>query len=101
MKSSIELKELRNDIISKLEVIKETATAEERDLTTDENNDMDTLLKNADEYSVKIERAEKVETEIRKNVKVSGTPVQKINTDKELRGWSLLKQLTKLEMEDN
>ena len=41
MKSSIELKELRNDIISKLEVIKETATAEERDLTSDENNDMD------------------------------------------------------------
>ena len=89
MKSSIELKELRNDIISKLEVIKETATAEERDLTSDENNDMDTLLKNADEYSVKIERAEKVETEIRNNVKLAGSPVQTINTEKETRGWSL------------
>jgi len=96
MKSSIELKELRNDIISKLEVIKETATAEERDLTTDENNDMDTLLKNADEYSVKIERAEKVETEIRNNVKLAGTPVQKINTDKELRGWSLFKAINEV-----
>ena len=44
MKSSIELKELRNDIISELEVIKLTATAEERDLTSDENNDLHTLL---------------------------------------------------------
>ena len=73
MKSSIELKELRNDIISELEVIKLTATAEERDLTTEENNDMDSLLKKADDLSVKIERAEKVETEIRNNAKFSGT----------------------------
>ena len=96
MKSSIELKELRNDIISKLEVIKETATAEERDLTSDENNDMDTLLKNADEYSVKIERAEKVETEIRNNVKLAGSPVQTINTDKVTRGWSLFKAINEV-----
>tara|TARA_R110000868_G_scaffold100442_1_gene276215 strand:+ start:488 stop:1735 length:1248 start_codon:yes stop_codon:yes gene_type:complete len=96
MKSSIELKELRNDIISKLEVIKETATAEERDLTSDENNDMDTLLKNADEYSVKIERAEKVETEIRNNVKLAGSPVQTINTDKATRGWSLFKAINEV-----
>jgi len=91
MKSSIELKELRNDIISELEVIKETATAEERDLTNDENNNMDTLLKKADDMAAKIERAEKVETEIRNNVKFAGTPVQKVNTDKEARGWSLFK----------
>jgi len=96
MKSSIELKELRNDIISKLEVIKETATAEERDLTSDENNDMDTLLKNADEYSVKIERAEKVEAEIRNNVKLAGSPVQKINTEKATRGWSLFKAINEV-----
>ena len=96
MKSSIELKELRNDIISKLEVIKETATAEERDLTSDENNDMDTLLKNADEYSAKIERAEKVETEIRNNVKLAGSPVQTINTDKVTRGWSLFKAINEV-----
>jgi len=108
MKSSIELKELRNDIISELEVIKLTATAEERDLTTEENNDMDSLLKKADDLSVKIERAEKVETEIRNNAKFSGTPVQKVNTDKATRGWSLFKavseirnggQLTGLELE--
>ena len=108
MKSSIELKEMRNDIIDSLEVIKETATAEERDLTSEENNEMDSLLKNADELSVKIERAEKVETEIRNNVKLAGTPVQKVNTTKEARGWSLFKavrevsnggQLTGLEAE--
>ena len=91
MKSSIELKELRNDIISELEVIKETATAEERDLTSDENDSMDSLLKKADDISVKIERAEKVETEIRNNVKLAGTPVQKVNNDKATRGWSLFK----------
>jgi len=108
MKSSIELKEMRNDIIDSLEVIKETATAEERDLTSEENNEMDSLLKNADELSAKIERAEKVETEIRNNVKLAGTPVQKVNTAKESRGWSLFKavrevsnggQLTGLEAE--
>ena len=68
MKSSIELKEMRNDIIDSLEVIKETATAEERDLTSEENDNMDSLLKNADELAAKIERAEKVETEIRNNI---------------------------------
>ena len=96
MKSSIELKELRNDIISKLEVIKETATAEERDLTNDENNEMDTLLLDADKLSVKIERTEKVETEIRNNVKLAGTPVQKVSTDKATRGWSLFKAINEV-----
>ena len=96
MKSSIELKEMRNDIIDSLEVIKETATAEERDLTSEENDSMDSLLKNADELSAKIERAEKVETEIRNNVKLAGTPVQKVNTDKATRGWSLFKAINEV-----
>jgi len=96
MKSSIELKEMRNDIIDSLEVIKETATAEERDLTSEENNEMDSLLKNADELSAKIERAEKVETEIRNNVKLAGTPVPKVNTAKETRGWSLFKAINEV-----
>tara|TARA_Y100001938_G_scaffold150135_1_gene239763 strand:- start:412 stop:1656 length:1245 start_codon:yes stop_codon:yes gene_type:complete len=108
MKSSIELKEERNDIISKLELIKETASAEERDLTQEENDNVDKLLKNTDDLSVKIERAEKLETEIRNNVKVEGTPVPKVNTTNETRGWSLFKaineirnggQLTGLELE--
>ena len=96
MKSSIELKEMRNDIISKLEVIKETATAEERDLTSEENDSMDSLLKDADKLSVKIERAEKVETEIRNNVKFAGTPVQKVSVEKEKREWSLFKAVREL-----
>lgn len=96
MKSSIELKEMRNDIISKLEVIKETATAEERDLTSEENDNMDSLLKDADNLSVKIERAEKVETEIRNCVKFAGTPVQKVNVAKEKREWSLFKAVREL-----
>jgi len=108
MKSSIELKELRSDFVSKLEVIKETCQAEERDLNSEENTEMDSLLKKVDEIDVKIERAEKVETEIRNNVKLAGLPVQKINTEKETRGWSLFKaineirnggQLTGLELE--
>ena len=96
MKSSIELKELRNDIIESLEVIKETATAEERDLTSEENDNMDSLLLDADELSAKIERAEKVETEIRNNVKLAGIPVQKVNTDKATRGWSLFKAINEV-----
>jgi len=96
MKSSIELKEMRNDIIDSLEVIKETATAEERDLTSDENDSMDSLLKNADELAAKIERAEKVETEIRNNVKLAGTPVQKVNIAKATRGWSLFKAINEV-----
>ena len=96
MKSSIELKEMRNDIIDSLEVIKETATAEERDLTSEENDNMDSLLKNADELAAKIKRAEKVETEIRNNVKLAGTPVQKVNTDKATRGWSLFKAINEV-----
>ena len=96
MKSSIELKELRNDIITELEVIKETATAEERDLTSDENDNMDTLLKKADDLSAKIERAEKVETEIRNNAKFAGVPVQKVNVANEKKSWSLFKAIRDL-----
>ena len=45
MKNSLELKEMRSDLISKLEVMKVTAENEERDLTQDENNEMDSILK--------------------------------------------------------
>jgi len=96
MKSSIELKEMRNDIIDSLEVIKETATAEERDLTSDENDSMDSLLKDADKLSAKIERAEKVETEIRNNVKFAGTAVPKVNKPSEQREWSLFKAVREI-----
>ena len=83
MKNSKELKELRSDLISKLEVIKEVATAEERDLTTEENTEMDAILKECDEMDVKIERAEKTETALRNAAKVSGATVS-TKTDKDL-----------------
>ena len=72
MKNSIELKELRSDIISNLENIKDVATTEERDLTQDENNQVDGLLTEVDELDVKIERAEKLETIKRNTAVVSG-----------------------------
>ena len=50
----------------------------------------------SDKLSVKIERTEKVETEIRNNVKLAGTPVQKVNTEKATRGWSLFKAINEV-----
>ena len=76
MKSSIELKELRSDYISKLEVIKETCKAEERELNSDENTEMDSILTKIDEVDVKIERAEKIEANLRTAAKVSGVKVE-------------------------
>lgn len=72
MKNSIELKEMRSDIIETLEGIKELATKEERDLTQDENNQVDGLLTEVDELDAKIERAEKMETIKRNAAVVSG-----------------------------
>tara|TARA_R100000655_G_scaffold87238_1_gene127388 strand:+ start:4359 stop:5588 length:1230 start_codon:yes stop_codon:yes gene_type:complete len=87
MKSSIELKELRSDIISKLEVIKETCQAEERDLTSEENTEMDELLKEVDSFDVKIERAEKAEKTLRQAAKVAGTKIEP-KQDKDLGRFS-------------
>ena len=44
MKNSNELKEERSTIIEKLEVIKNVAEAEERDLTSEENSKVDELI---------------------------------------------------------
>ena len=87
MKSSIELKEMRNDIIDSLEVIKETATAEERDLTSEENNNMDSLLKNADELSAKIERAQRTEEALKTSAKVAGVKIE-TKQDKDLERFT-------------
>jgi HK97 family phage major capsid protein len=86
MKNSIELKELRSDIISNLENIKDVATTEERDLTQDENNQVDGLLAEVDELDIKIERAEKLETVKRNAAVVSGVSSKK--EAKELRDYS-------------
>ena len=87
MKSSIELKELRSDYISKLEVIKETCKAEERDLTSEENTEMDSILSKIDDVDVKIERAEKIEANLRTAAKVSGVKVE-TKKDKDLNKFT-------------
>ena len=84
MKNSKELKEMRSDIISSLESIKDVATTEERDLTQDENNQVDGFLTEVDELDVKIERSEKMEKSLRDAAKVTGTIVEpKKNKDVE------------------
>ena len=87
MKSSIELKELRSDVISKLEVIKEVATAEERDLTQDENTEMDILLQEVDSYDVKIKRAERSEEALKTAATVAGVKVEP-KSDKDLERFT-------------
>ena len=86
MKTSIVLKEERSDIISQLESIKDVATTEERDLTSEENNQVDGLLAEVDSLDTKIERAEKMET-IKRNVAVvSGVTSNKV--EKEIEDYS-------------
>ena len=83
MKNSIELKEMRSDIIDSLENIKEIASTEERDLTQEENNNVDGLLTEVDNLDIKIERAEKMETIKRNTAVVSGTTAKKEDKDLE------------------
>ena len=86
MKTSIELKELRSDIISQLENIKDVASTEKRDLTEDENNQVDGLLTEVDNLDTKIERAEKMESIKRNSAVVSGVETKKV--EKEIRDYS-------------
>lgn len=86
MKTSIILKEERSDIISQLENIKDVATTEERDLTSDENSQVDGLLTEVDNLDAKIERAEKMETIKRNAAVVSGVTSKKV--EKEVRDYS-------------
>ena len=83
MKTSIILKEERSDIISQLENIKDVATTEERDLTSDENSQVDGLLTEIDNLDAKIERAEKMETIKRNAAVVSGVTATKKDKDLE------------------
>lgn len=86
MKTSIVLKEERSDIISQLESIKDVATTEERDLSSEENNQVDGLLTEVDSLDAKIERAEKMETIKRNAAVVSGVTSNKI--EKEIEDYS-------------
>ncbi len=93
MKTSITLKEERSDIISQLENIKDVATTEERDLTSEENNQVDGLLTEVDNLDAKIERAEKMETIKRNAAVVSGVSAKKNN---ETNNWSLFKAVNEI-----
>ena len=86
MKTSIVLKEERSDIISQLEAIKDVATTENRDLSSDENNEVDGLITEVDNLDAKIVRAEKLETIKRNSAVVSG--VVSTNVPKEVEDYS-------------
>ena len=87
MKNSIELKETRSDYISKLEVLKKTAELEDRDLTQEENTEMDSILKKVDEMDVKITRAERAEEALKTAALVSGVKIEE-KEDKDLGKFS-------------
>tara|TARA_Y100000004_G_scaffold173316_1_gene211055 strand:- start:6293 stop:7570 length:1278 start_codon:yes stop_codon:yes gene_type:complete len=73
MKNSIALKEERADVMTKLEGIKDLAVSEERDLTKDENAQVDELLKSIDVVDEKISRAEKVEAQLKRAASFAGS----------------------------
>ena len=73
MKNSIALKEERVDVMAKLESIKDLAVSEERDLTKDENAQVDELLKSIDVVDEKISRAEKVEAQLKRAASFAGS----------------------------
>lgn len=85
---SIELKELRSEVLGELEVIQKSAEAEEnRDLTEEENTTVDALLAKADDYASKIERAEKIEKSLRESALISGVAVEP-KADKDLEKFT-------------
>ncbi|MAK37516.1 MAG: phage major capsid protein [Flavobacteriaceae bacterium] len=71
MKNSIALKEERAEVLAKLEEIKDLATSESRDLTDDENVNVDAFLSSIDKIDTKIERAEKVEESLKRAATLS------------------------------
>ena len=82
MKKSLELKETRSDLVSKLEVVHAKATTEKRELNKSEGKNVDTYISKIDALDVSIKRAEKIEAELRANVSVAGSSVQTIKADK-------------------
>lgn len=96
MKNSKELKELRSDLIGELESIKLVAENEKRDLTIEENDNMDSLLSKIDDNDVAITRAEKVETNLKLAASATGAKISSVDTDKATRGWSLFKAVNEI-----
>ena len=92
MKNSKELKEMRGDKIAELEAIRDIATAEGRDLSEAENQEVDTLLGGVDKLDDQIKRADKIEANLRSAAMNSGTPLG-TKTPKEYKQWSLFKAI--------
>ena len=82
MKKSLELKETRSDLVSKLEEVHSLATSEKRELTKTEGKNVDSYIDKIDDLDMSITRAEKIEAELRANVSVAGAPVQTVKADK-------------------
>jgi len=92
MKKSLELKETRSDLVSKLEELHSTATSEKRELSQEETVSVDSNLKEIETLDEKIVRAEKVEAEMRNAAVVSGATVNK--KDVADKRYSLQKAIT-------
>jgi HK97 family phage major capsid protein len=92
MKNSKELKEMRGDKIAELEAIRDIATAEGRDLSEAENQEVDTLLGGVDKLDDQIKRADKIEANLRTSAMSAGIPLG-TKTPKEYKQWSLFKAI--------
>ena len=82
MKKSLNLKETRSGLVTKLEDVHAKATSGKRELTKTEGKNVDTYISKIDDLDVSIKRAEKIEAELRANVSVAGAPVQTVKADK-------------------
>jgi HK97 family phage major capsid protein len=75
MKKSLELKESRSALVETLESIKNTAEGESRNLNEAETIEVDNTLSSIDTLDTQIERAERVEKELRTAASISGVKV--------------------------
>ena len=82
MKKSLELKENRSELVSKLETIHGLASTEKRELTNEESTSVDNFLSDISDLDTKIERAENLEKELRNNAKLAGASVSTPKADK-------------------
>jgi|9_EtaG_2_1085328.scaffolds.fasta_scaffold00083_13 HK97 family phage major capsid protein len=82
MKKSLDLKETRSDLVSKLEGVHGLATSEKRELTKSEAKKVDTMISKIDDLDVNIKRAEKIESELRSAAAVSGGSISQPKADK-------------------
>ena len=87
MKKSIDLKETRSGLVETLEAIKNNAEGESRNLNEAETIEVDNTLASIDKLDSQIERAERVEKELRTAAAVSGEKVS-TKTDKDLNRFT-------------